>query len=101
MAVEGRLRRSPPARPGPRRAALPEADAVNGAAVSPSAFAAPASDGPREPLADSMVAQTVSVAYRVVEDNIAEGRRAAERLRGAGHPAREAALDARAGWRAG
>jgi hypothetical protein len=88
MALEGRLHRTPPARPGPRRAAFPEVQAINGAAV-----ASPAADA--APVADNVVAHAVSSAYQVVEENIQEGRRAAERLRGAGHPAREAALDPR------
>jgi hypothetical protein len=86
MAIEERLRRKPPARPGPRRAVFPEPEAINGAAVGAG----------RGPVADDVVGHAVSAAYRVVEENMQEGRRAAERLRGAGHTASEGAPGARA-----
>jgi hypothetical protein len=75
--------------------AIPETERLNGAAVASPALGALASVAP-EPVADSAIAQAVSAAYKVVEQNVEEGRRAAERLRGAGHPDRQAALDARA-----
>ncbi|MDB5483850.1 MAG: hypothetical protein JWO83_4903 [Caulobacteraceae bacterium] len=86
MAIEERLSRSPPARPGPRRALLPEVEAVNGMVVGVGGRPAP----------DDTIGHAVDAAYRVVEENIEEGRRAAERLRGAGHPATEGTPGARA-----
>jgi hypothetical protein len=71
MASDGRLSRSPPARDRPNRAF---------SAASASAEAA--SSAPTPPLtADAIIAGAVDAAYKVAEENVREGRRAAERLR--------------------
>ena len=85
MAIEERLRRTPPARPGPRRAVLPDAEPVNGMVVAMG-----------RPAGDDVIGHAVDAAYRVVEENIEEGRLAAERLRGAGRSATEGTHGARA-----
>lgn len=83
MAIEGRLHRIPPSRPGPRRGVLAEAEPINGASVA------------RAPAADDIIGHAVDAAYGVVEENIQAGRRAAERLRGASRPAPDTAPGAR------
>ena len=71
MAEEERLRRPELARDGPRRA-------FN--ALAAAAEARP--PGPAEPMtADAIIQDAVEAAYRVVEENVREGRTTAERLR--------------------
>ncbi len=71
MAEEERLRRPEPARDGPRRAFNTKAA---GRETRP--------PGPAEPMtADAIIQDAVESAYRVVEENVKEGRKAAERLR--------------------
>jgi hypothetical protein len=82
-----RLHRPPPQRPGPRRAVIPEAEGVNGR---------PVDSGGQGSAGDDVASRAVNAAYRVVEDNIQEGRRAAERLRGAGPAPADASPGARA-----
>lgn len=88
MALEGRQHRKAPARPGPNRAAYPVGDAINGAIVdTPEARPQPDADAARGH--DAVILDAVSSAYRVVDDNVREGRRAAERLRAAPPPSSE------------
>lgn len=71
MTAEDRLRRPEPARTGPKRAFNPLAAAAE--AKPP---------GPAEPMTvDAIIHDAVDAAYRVVEENVREGRRTAERLR--------------------
>lgn len=91
MALDQRKRRSPPARTGPHRAMLP------GAEPAPSQKPAEASGGEDAAAPeDAAAVAAVKVAYAVVEENIAEGRRAAARLRAAAPPVAGPAPDARA-----
>lgn len=90
MALAERQHRPKPKREGPNRAVLTRAESVNGAAVEPPAPAdaiatAEAGAGPGVSAApdDGVIGAAVAAAYRVVEDNVQEGRRAAERLRAA------------------
>jgi hypothetical protein len=90
MALAERRRRSPPSREGPNRAVLPGADE---ATIAPDAPASASAAG-REP-PDAVVDQAVAAAYRVVEQNVEQGRRAAERLRAAAQEAHGPAPNAR------
>ena len=91
MALDQRKRRSPPARTSPQRAMLPGAEpAPDQKPAKPSRIEdAPAGE-------DAAAAAAVKVAYAVVDENIAEGRRAAARLRAAAPPVAGPAPDARA-----
>jgi hypothetical protein len=87
MAVVERQRRSAPKREAPKRAVLARGDEVNGKETDLRAGAA-ADDG--------VIGAVVAAAYRVVEDNVQQGRRAAERLRAAASETPEAAPNAKA-----
>jgi hypothetical protein len=92
MALAERQHRPKPKREGPNRAVLTRAEPVNRTAVEPPAPAdavAAAGEGAGPGVAasaapdDGVIGAAVAAAYRVVEDNVQEGRRAAERLRAA------------------
>jgi hypothetical protein len=90
MPLDERRRRPPPLRTDPVRS------------VFPAAGAAPASSPARvEPVrgasatSDSAIGAAVRAAYDVVDQNVLEGRRAAERLRAAASPVATAAPDPR------
>ena len=91
MALEQRKRRRAPQRAGPERAPFARAEAVNGAAAG---VAIDVDDGPH-PDEGVIVRAAVKAAYQVVEDNIQEGRRAAERLGAAAPPLSEPAPNTR------
>lgn len=91
MSLGERKRRSPPARTGPNRAM------VSGAEPAP--WPKPAGPPGAENLAAAEVGAAdlaVKAAYAVVEENLAEGRRAAARLRAAVPPVARPAPDAKA-----
>ena len=94
MAAAQRQHRPAPKREGPNRAVLGREDTVNGVAAVPVGDAAPATD--RAALDEAVVSAAVSAAYKVMEDNVQEGRRAAERLRAAAGPPSEPPPDAKA-----
>jgi hypothetical protein len=87
MAVVERQRRPAPKRETPKRAVLARGDEVNGKETDLRAGAA------RD---DGVIGAVVAAAYRVVEDNVEQGRRAAERLRAAASETPEAAPNAKA-----
>jgi len=76
MAVAERQHRPTPKREGPKRAVLAREDRINGAAAAPL-------DGLARPAEGGVVSAAVSTAYRVVAENVEEGRLAAARLRAA------------------
>jgi hypothetical protein len=78
MTPPERLRRIPPARTAPLRGFHPSVG-------TPDPEAGPTAS-PRT--ADEIIAGAVTAAYRVVEENVREGRRTAERLRAAATPDR-------------
>lgn len=86
MALEDRLRRQPPARGAPRRARLPEVQGEGPKAGpdAPLARAPSAASGSAQP--QRSVDQVVAAAYGVLDDNLDQGRRAAERFRAAAPP---------------
>src|SRR5688572_1874263 len=91
MSLEERKRRSPPARTGPNRAMLPGAE--------PAPWQKPAGStgvGDAAAAGDPAADAAVKVAYAVVDENVAEGRRAAARLRAAAAPVVRPAADAKA-----
>ena len=87
MAVVERQRRPAPTREAPKRAVLARADEVNGKETNLRAGAAPD---------DGVISAAVAAAYRVVEDNVQQGRRAAERLRAAANETPEVPPNAKA-----
>jgi hypothetical protein len=76
---DDRLRRQPPLREGPRRTRLSDAAEIGGAAARPSPTSPPMPVAPG-------VAEVVAAAYGVLDDNVDQGRRAAERFRSAAPP---------------
>jgi hypothetical protein len=87
MAVVERQRRPAPTREAPKRAVLAPSGEVNGKETDLRAGAAPN---------DGVIGAAVAAAYRVVEDNVQQGRRAAERLRAAANETPEPAPNAKA-----
>jgi hypothetical protein len=92
MALDQRKRRSAPARTGPHRALHAVADTVKPA--RPPGPGADAKESP--PIPETLVAAAVKAAYEAVEQNVEEGRAAAERLRAATPPLSEPPRDPRA-----
>ena len=92
VTLDERLHRAPPAREKPERAFHPDSSAakeaakpaVNGATTAPPAAV------------NDAVNSAVEAAYKVVEDNVREGRLAAARLRTAGHLTAETSPDVKA-----
>src|SRR5271156_2196425 len=94
---DDRLRRQPAAREGPRRTRLSEAAEVAGATArgsppSPSPFPSPSQAAP----VAASVAWVVAAAYGVLDDNVDQGRRAAQRFRSAATPPAGPPPDAKA-----
>jgi hypothetical protein len=89
---DDRLRRQPPLRAGPRRTRLSDAAETGGTAARPSPASPPSQLMPVAP----GVAEVVAAAYGVLDDNVDQGRRAAERFRSAAPPPAGPAPNAKA-----
>jgi hypothetical protein len=90
MSLDERRRRPPPLRTDPVRSVFPPAGAA--AARPPEGVEL---DRGASPTSDSAIGAAVRAAYDVVDQNVREGRRAAERLRAAASPPAAAAPDPR------
>ena len=81
-AADGRIRRTDPARSGPKRSS---ATAANNAAATTGLGAAPSPEATEATATDTKVSEAVARAvkagYDVIEKNIRQGREAAERFR--------------------
>ncbi len=92
VTLNERLRRAPPARDKPERAFHPDSSAMKEAtkpAMNGAAIARPTA-------VNDTICSAVEAAYKVVEDNVSEGRLAAARLRKAGHLTTETSPDVKA-----
>ncbi len=92
VALNERLRRAPPAREKPERAFHPDSSAMKEAAKPAGNGAATA----RPKAVNDTVNSAVEAAYKIVEDNVREGRLAAARLRTAGRLTTETSPDVKA-----